>query len=110
MPPTLKKTGSGVKGTTAWALSLRTLQNIWLCWAVQGPRAMETMQKLTTADLSAIPYYSFVTARFAGVENVIISNTGYTGAGGFELYFYPEEGRKIWDALLKPVMPMVLNR
>ena len=67
--------------------------------AVQGPKSMEIMQKLTDADLSAIPYYSFVTAPFAGVENVIISNTGYTGAGGFELYFYPEEGAAIWDAL-----------
>ena len=69
--------------------------------AVQGPRAMEMMQKLTDTDLSIIPYYSFATARFAGVENVIISNTGYTGAGGFELYFYPEEGDKIWDALFE---------
>ena len=69
--------------------------------AVQGPRATETLQKLTAADLSSIPYYSFVTARFAGVEEVIVSNTGYTGAGGFELYFYPEEGRKIWDALFE---------
>lgn len=73
--------------------------------AVQGPRALETMQKLTTADLSSLPYYSFVTDRFAGVENVIISNTGYTGAGGFELYFYPEEGKKIWDALFDAGAP-----
>lgn len=69
--------------------------------AVQGPKALDTMQKLTAIELDSIPYYSFVTARFAGVENVIISNTGYTGAGGFELYFYPEEGRKIWDALFE---------
>ncbi len=69
--------------------------------AVQGPKAMETLQKLTKADLSSIPYYSFVTETFAGVENVIISNTGYTGAGGFELYFYPDAGRKIWDALFE---------
>lgn len=67
--------------------------------AVQGPKAMETLQKLTKADLSSIPYYSFVTETFADVENVIISNTGYTGAGGFELYFYPDAGIKIWNAL-----------
>ena len=57
--------------------------------AVQGPKAKDTLQKLTDVDLSSIPYYSFVTGEIAGVDNVIISNTGYTGAGGFELYFYP---------------------
>ncbi|MDD2513620.1 MAG: glycine cleavage system aminomethyltransferase GcvT [Proteiniphilum sp.] len=73
--------------------------------AVQGPCALETLQKLTAVDLSAIPYYSFVTACFAGVENVILSNTGYTGAGGFELYFYPEQGRQIWDAVFEAGEP-----
>jgi len=73
--------------------------------AVQGPKALEAIQGLTGEDLSSIPYYSFVTGTFAGVENVIISNTGYTGAGGFELYFYPEQGLKIWDALFKAGQP-----
>lgn len=73
--------------------------------AVQGPKAAETMQKLTEVDLSAIPYYSFITGKFAGVENVIISNTGYTGAGGFELYFYPEHGIAIWNALFEAGKP-----
>lgn len=58
--------------------------------AVQGPKAILALQKLTDIDLSAIPYYTFTVGRFAGKENVIISNTGYTGAGGFELYFYPD--------------------
>lgn len=69
--------------------------------AVQGPKATELLQKLTDLDLSQIPYYSFREWRFAGVEPVIISNTGYTGAGGFELYFYPEHGKQIWDALFE---------
>ena len=67
--------------------------------AVQGPNAMKTMQKLTDVDLSSIPYYSFVITNFAGVDNVIISNTGYTGAGGFELYFHPDGSLKVWDSL-----------
>lgn len=67
--------------------------------AVQGPKATEMLQKLTTVDLSQIPYYGFAVGDFAGVDNVILSNTGYTGAGGFELYFYPEHGKKVWDAL-----------
>jgi len=69
--------------------------------AVQGPKATEIMQKLTSVDLSAIPYYTFQVGRFAGVTDVIISNTGYTGAGGFEIYFYPENGTKIWNALFE---------
>ncbi|WP_019537739.1 glycine cleavage system aminomethyltransferase GcvT [Proteiniphilum acetatigenes] len=69
--------------------------------AIQGPKATATLQKLTDQDLSDIPFYAFTTGRLAGVDNVIISNTGYTGAGGFELYFYPEYGKKIWDAIFE---------
>ncbi len=69
--------------------------------SVQGPNAKATLQKLTEENLSDIPFYEFTTSKFAGVDNVIISNTGYTGAGGFELYFYPENGIKIWDAIFE---------
>lgn len=69
--------------------------------AVQGPKAKDTLQKITDVNLSEIPYYTFVTGKMGGVDNVIISNTGYTGAGGFELYFYPEYGQKIWDAIFE---------
>jgi aminomethyltransferase len=69
--------------------------------AVQGPKAVEVLQKLTSVDLSAIPYYAFTTGEMAGVKDVIISNTGYTGAGGFELYFYNNEAVKMWDAIFE---------
>lgn len=69
--------------------------------AVQGPKATELLQKLTSVDLSTIPYYAFKVGDFAGVDNVILSNTGYTGAGGFELYFFPENAVKIWNALFE---------
>lgn len=69
--------------------------------AVQGPKATETLQKLTSIDLSGIPYYTFKVGEFAGQKNVIISNTGYTGAGGFELYFYPEAAMQIWNAVFE---------
>lgn len=68
--------------------------------AVQGPKALETIQKLTDADLSSIPYYSFKKGTVAGCSNVVISNTGYTGAGGFELYFENQHAEKIWNALM----------
>jgi len=67
--------------------------------AVQGPKAIDAMQKLTDIDLASIPYYTFKVGKFAGVENVIISATGYTGAGGFEIYFYNEYADTIWNAV-----------
>ena len=73
--------------------------------AIQGPKATEVLQRLTSVNLSEIPYYAFTTGEFAGCSNVIISNTGYTGAGGFELYFYPEDGKKIWDAIFEAGAP-----
>lgn len=69
--------------------------------AVQGPKATETLQKLTDINLSDIKFYTFVTGKFAGVDDVIISATGYTGAGGFELYFYNREAEKIWSAVFE---------
>lgn len=69
--------------------------------AVQGPKTVAVLQKLTDVDLSDIPYYTFKVGKFAGCDEVIISNTGYTGAGGFELYFYPEYGEKIWNAIFE---------
>lgn len=73
--------------------------------AIQGPKATEVLQRLTPVDLSSIPYYAFTTGEFAGCPQVIISNTGYTGAGGFELYFYPEDAKKIWDAIFEVGKP-----
>ncbi len=69
--------------------------------AIQGPKAMETLQKLTDVKLSDIVFYNFVTGDFAGVGDVIISATGYTGAGGFELYFSNEHAEKIWNAIFE---------
>lgn len=69
--------------------------------AIQGPKAVEAMQSLTNEDLSAIKFYHFKEATFAGCPNVIISATGYTGSGGFEIYFKNENAEKIWEAVMK---------
>jgi aminomethyltransferase len=69
--------------------------------AVQGPKALETLQKLTDINLSEVPYYHFKKGKFAGVDNVLISNTGYTGAGGFEVYFDNEVAETIWNAIFE---------
>ncbi|MGM9746395.1 MAG: glycine cleavage system aminomethyltransferase GcvT [Paludibacteraceae bacterium] len=73
--------------------------------AIQGPKAAALLQTLTAVDLSAIPYYAFAVGQLAGVDNVIISNTGYTGAGGFEIYFYPQFGEQIWNAIFEAGQP-----
>ncbi|MBI9038028.1 MAG: glycine cleavage system aminomethyltransferase GcvT [Bacteroidales bacterium] len=69
--------------------------------AVQGPNALELMQKLTDTDLSSISYYTFKYAEIAGVKNVLISATGYTGAGGFEIYMENKDAKKIWEAVFE---------
>lgn len=67
--------------------------------AVQGPLATESLQKLTNVNLSELKYYTFTTGQLAGVDSMIISATGYTGAGGFELYFHPKHAEDVWDAI-----------
>lgn len=69
--------------------------------AVQGPKAVEVLQKLTSVNLSEINYYSFVYGDFAGIENILISATGYTGAGGFEIYFENKHAETIWNAVME---------
>ena len=67
--------------------------------AVQGPNAIKALQKLTDVNLSEMEYYTFKYGTLAGISNVLISNTGYTGAGGFELYVPNAEANKLWDAI-----------
>ena len=69
--------------------------------AIQGPFAAKILQPLTPVKLETIKYYSFVTGEFAGEKEVIISATGYTGAGGFELYFYNDAGPLIWKKIME---------
>ncbi|WP_457618342.1 glycine cleavage system aminomethyltransferase GcvT [Lutibacter sp.] len=69
--------------------------------AVQGPKAAEALQSLTKVDLKSMAYYTFKTATFAGVKDVIISATGYTGSGGFEIYIKNEDAKHIWNAIFK---------
>lgn len=77
--------------------------------AIQGPKSIDILSKLTKTDVSAIPYYHFIVGEVAGITDVIISATGYTGAGGFELYFYNQNGPALWDALMDAGIPMGLK-
>lgn len=69
--------------------------------AVQGPKATELLQKLTDVDLSNIKFYHFAIGALGGGSDVVISNTGYTGSGGFELYVYNKDAEMIWDAVME---------
>lgn len=74
-------------------------------FAVQGPKATDALQSLTDIDLSVMSYYTFQKGVFAGVENVLISATGYTGAGGFEIYVDSQHSSQVWDAIFEAGAP-----
>jgi len=73
--------------------------------AIQGPKAADALQSLTDVDLASMEYYTFVKGTFAGIDNVVISATGYTGAGGFEIYFENQYADQIWDAIFEAAAP-----
>lgn len=70
-------------------------------FAIQGPKAINVLQKLTQVNLGSIKYYHFTIGEFAGVPDAVISNTGYTGAGGFEIYVRNEFAEKVWKAVFE---------
>ncbi|MFM2395024.1 MAG: hypothetical protein RLZZ546_3007, partial [Bacteroidota bacterium] len=69
--------------------------------AIQGPNAIKVLQKLTKTDLSKIKYYDFTKGSIAEMDNIIISATGYTGSGGFELYCQKDQTERIWDLVME---------
>lgn len=80
---------------------MKDLSEDYSLLAIQGPKAVEAMQSLTSIDLSAIKYYNFEVADFAGIDHVIISATGYTGSGGFEIYCKNSEVEQVWKKVLE---------
>ncbi|MFN8325272.1 MAG: glycine cleavage system aminomethyltransferase GcvT [Flavobacteriaceae bacterium] len=82
-------------------VEMRNLSDDYSLLAIQGPKAVEAMQSLTTVDLSAIKYYHFEVGPFAGIEHVIISATGYTGSGGFEIYCKNTEVEQLWNKVFE---------
>ena len=80
---------------------MRNLSEDYSLLAIQGPKAVEAMQSLTSEDLGAIKFYTFKVADFAGIEHVIISATGYTGSGGFEIYCKNNEVEQVWNNVME---------
>ncbi len=83
------------------SVEMRNISDDLCLFAVQGPKAVATLQKLTPVDLSTIKYYHFAIGEFAGVKDVVLSNTGYTGAGGFEIYVNKMYAEKVWHSIFE---------
>ena len=80
---------------------MKNISDNYSLLAIQGPKAVDAMQPLTSVDLSAIPFYKFKVADFAGIDHVIISATGYTGSGGFEIYCKNSEVEQVWNKVFE---------
>ncbi|MEW6774104.1 MAG: glycine cleavage system aminomethyltransferase GcvT [Bacteroidota bacterium] len=97
----IEKDWNWIKQHNTFDAEMKNISDELSLLAVQGPKALATLQKLTDVNLSAIPYYHFDAGKMAGIDDVIISNTGYTGAGGFEIYVWNKDAEKMWDAIME---------
>jgi len=89
--------------------TLANISNETCLLAVQGPLATEALQGLTEVDLSSLKYYTFTVGTFAGISEVIISATGYTGSGGFELYLPSTHASQVWEKIMETGQPYGLK-
>lgn len=97
----IEKDWNWIQSQNTVGAEMRDLSEDYSLLAIQGPKAVEAMQSLSSHDLSAIKFYNFVVGEFAGIEHVIISATGYTGSGGFEIYCKNSEVKQIWDKVFE---------
>lgn len=97
----IEKDWNWIDAHNSMGAEMRNLSDDYSLLAIQGPKAVEAMQSLTSIDLSAINYYHFEVADFAGIEYVIISATGYTGSGGFEIYCKNDQVEQVWDKVME---------
>ena len=95
----IDKDWNWISSHNTFGVEMTNASSEYSLFAVQGPKAAGVLQTLTAVDLSAMPYYTFKIGSMAGFEDVIISNTGYTGAGGFEIYVKNENALAMWNAI-----------
>jgi len=101
----IQKDWDWISKYNSYGVDMKDISDRTSLLAVQGPNAAQALQSLTDIDLSAMEYYTFQKGKFAGVDNVLISATGYTGAGGFEIYFDNEHADVIWKAIFEAGAP-----
>jgi aminomethyltransferase len=97
----IEKDWEWISSKNSMGAEMKNISDAYSLLAIQGPKAVEAMQALTSVDLSSIAFYNFMVADFAGIEHVIISATGYTGSGGFEIYCKNSEVKQVWDKVLE---------
>ncbi|MHA8088209.1 glycine cleavage system aminomethyltransferase GcvT [Aquirufa sp. Wall-65K1] len=97
----IEKDWNWISSHNTFGVEMTNQSDEYSLFAVQGPKAILALQKLTDVDLSSMPYYSFKIGQMAGIDDVIISNTGYTGAGGFEIYVKNEQALAMWNAIFE---------
>jgi aminomethyltransferase len=97
----IEKDWNWISSQNTFGVEMKNLSDATCLFAVQGPKAIETLQKLTSVDLFAMDYYTFVSAEFAGYSNITLSATGYTGAGGFEIYLPNEIAEDLWNKIFE---------
>jgi aminomethyltransferase len=97
----IEKDWNWISSHNTMGAEMKDLSEKYSLLAIQGPKAIEAMQSLTSEDLSSIKFYTFKVADFAGIEHVIISATGYTGSGGFEIYCKNTEVEQVWKKVME---------
>jgi aminomethyltransferase len=97
----IEKDWNWISAHNTFGAKMRNLSDDYSLLAIQGPKAVEAMQSLTSVDLAGIAYYHFVVGDFAGIEHVIISATGYTGSGGFEIYCKNDQVVQVFEKVLE---------
>ena len=101
----IEKDWNWITKYNSFGVDMKNISDETSLFAVQGPKAADALQSLTDIELASMEYYSFAKGKFAGVENVLVSATGYTGAGGFEIYVANEDAQKVWDAIFEAGAP-----
>lgn len=101
----IQKDWDWISKHNTFGVELKDISERTALFAVQGPKASRALSSLTDIDLGTMSYYSFEKGVFAGVDNVLISATGYTGAGGFEIYVDNKDAQTVWDAIFEAGKP-----
>jgi aminomethyltransferase len=97
----IEKDWNWISSHNSMNAEMRNVSEGYSLLAIQGPQAVEAMQSLTSVDLADIKFYTFKIADFAGIESIIISATGYTGSGGFEIYCKNDEAEQVWNKVME---------
>jgi aminomethyltransferase len=110
----IEKDWNWISQHNTFGVEMQNISDDLSLFAVQGPNAIKVLQKLTEVDLGVMEYYTFCGGTMAACEDIIISNTGYTGAGGFEIYVWNKDAKKMWEAIFEAgkeygIMPVGLG-